>query len=780
MPKTEVTTYERICMSPPKKKITIEKKDIIERVGGIFMAASSPYFGIAPFGLGFMTLERRLSLKALISAVSIFLGSLLMWDKLLIVRYAMATVIYLMALFVLEKDVSLNCKTAPIVMSSSLALVDIAIGYIRGYSFIWALNLVYEITGIFLGSYAMEKGKNVIRSKRLFSRNLTGDEKVSLIFIGALLFLSVKNFDFIDGFSLANALAGVLILGAARSLGATQTAALGLVLGMLCGIETDYFLPFMGAFGFCSLCTGVVAKKGKVWAVISLLIADAIVIVYVNGAMRDMLSIYEIIVAAAAFSAVPDKAYDRFGRLFKIKNPDSATIRKIKGSLILRLKAVSTSFSSLGETMSKLSKNEEEELGEDIAVVFDKTAEKVCAKCQRGGLCWGREFNSTYRSFLKLMESIDQSGEVNEEQVNDAFYNKCKNVSSLTGTLNNQLSIYRLNHSWQKRIGESQLAVYQQIAGVSKIINELAREINEDINYDSLMASELKLRIESRGIKVRDINVIKNRDKKIRVEMSIRRTDFKTRGKGVIRTVVSSAIGKDVNIYKIREDGDYVMIMIDESEIFEIEQGYARAGASEESGDNFRCFMPGGGKFVMTLSDGMGTGKRASLESQAIVELLDSFLRAGFDKHTAVRLINSIMVLKSENDSFATLDMCIIDLHTGEVEFIKTGAEPSFIKQGRNVETVRAASLPVGLMPEMEVSTFARKVKEGDTIVMITDGVETKEGGDKWIKGFMESISPTSANDLAQKLLDRAIKESGGKPYDDMTVISLKVRKKSA
>ena len=643
MQKTEVTTYERIFKNPPEKKEIVSKRDVIERLGGIFMGAASPYFGIAPFGLGFMTLEKRLSVKALLSATSIFLGSLLMWDKLLIVRYALATVVYLMALFVLEKDVRLTKKTAPVVMSASLALVDIAVGYIRGYSFIWALNLVYEITGIFLGALAMEKGKNIVRGKRLFSRNLSGEEKLSLIFIGALIFLSVKNFDFIDGFSLANALAAFLILGAARSCGPTQAAAIGIGLGMLSGIETDYFLPFMGAFGFCSLLTGMVAKKGKMSAIIALLISDAIVIVYVNGAMRDMLSIYEIIVGAAAFSAVPDKVYDRFGRLMQLKNPDSAIIRKIKGSLILRLKAVSTSFSSLGETMSKLSKREERINNEDIAVVFDKTAEKVCARCSRGGLCWGREFNSTYRSFLKLMERIDQSGEVKESQVNDAFFSKCKNVPALATEINNQLSIYRLNHSWQKRLEDSQVAAYQQIAGVSKIINELAREINEDINYDSLMANELKVRIESKGIKVRDINVIRNRDRKTRVEMSIRESDFNTRGKGVIRGAVSSAVGSDVNIYKIREDGEYVMIMIDESEIFEIEQGYARVGASEESGDNFKCFMPGGGKFVITLSDGMGTGKRASLESQAIVELLDSFLRAGFDKHTAVRLINSII-----------------------------------------------------------------------------------------------------------------------------------------
>lgn len=779
MTETVIKTYERIKKPENKKKI-IDKSDLLIRIFGIFCAAASPYFGIAPFGLSFLSLERKLSLKSAISVLAIFLGSLLIGDKLMTVKYLAASFLYIICLFVLEKGVRLSFKVSVGIISGALVAVSVGIGYIRGYTIEWILTLIYEAAGIFLGAYAMEHGKKILREKRLFSRNLSGEEKFSLIVIGAVLFLSLKNFDFIPSFSLANFTAAFLILASSRSCGAAMSAALGIGLGMLCGIETDYFLPFMGAFGFCSFAAGIFAKKGKLWAVISLAVADAVVIVYVNGAMREMLSIYEIIAASGAFFAVPDKVYDRFGRLLKIKNNETELIKKIKGSVILRLKAVSVSFSSLGEALSRLSDKEEAINSSDIATVFDKAAEKVCCKCKRADICWNKEFNTTYKNFFRVMETVDKKGSAEEADLNAHFGSKCGSIPRLTAELNNQLNIYRINSAWKKRLGESREVVSEQIVGVSKIINELAREINEDINYDSLTASELKVRIESRGVRVKDINVIRNREGKLKIEMRIRETDYNTRGRGVIRAAAENITGNKVDIYKIREDGESVMIMIDESEQYEIEQGYASVGASEESGDNFRCIMPGGGKFVITLSDGMGTGKRAASESQAIVELLDSFMRAGFDKRVAVKLINSIMVLKSANETFATLDMCIIDLHTGEVEFIKTGAEPSFIKQNGKVETVRSASLPVGLMPEMEVETFARHLREGDTIVMVTDGVETKVGGNKWIKGFMEGVCETSANDLAARLLDKAIEENNGAVSDDMTVISLKLRKKSA
>ncbi len=780
MPETEIMTYERISKTPEKKRRIIDKKVILRRFAGFLAAAASPYFGIAPFGLSFLTLERKLSVRAFISLGFVAAGGLLTGDKLMTVKYAAAAFLYMLTLFVLEKGVVLSKRAAPIVMSAALAVVSAAIGYVRGISISEVLTFIYETAGIFAGAYAMDRVRGLIDEKRLLAKNISGEEKFCLIIVCAIMFLSLKSFDFFSEFKVSNAVAAFLILSAARSCGFAASAAVGIGIGMLCGIETDYFLPFMGAFGFCALTAGTVAKKGKIWAIFAMAIADAIVIVYVNGAIRNILTVYEIMAASAAFALVPDKVYGRLGRLFKMKNSEAELIKRIKGGLIMRLRSVSASFSALGETLTKLSERESGANPGDLVTVFDRTADKVCRRCKKSDICWGKDFNATYRNFFGMLEILENKGSIEESEVNEYFGAKCANVPRVTAELNNQFTIYRINNAWRKRMGESREAVGEQIAGVSKIINELAREINEDINYDSAAAAEIRLRIESKGVKIKDINVIKNRDGKARIEMSVRGSDWTSRGRGVIRSVTGSIMGKEVNISKIREDGEFIMIMIDESERYEIEQGYASVGASEENGDNFRCIMPGGGKFVITLSDGMGTGKRAASESQAIIELLDSFLRAGFDKHVAVRLINSIMVLKSANETFATLDMCIIDLHSGEVEFIKTGAEPSFIKQGGKVETVRAASLPVGLMPEMEVETFARRVKEGDTIVMVTDGVETKEGGNKWIKGFMETVKPTSANDLAARLLDRAIEENHGAVSDDMTVISLRIRKKSA
>ena len=67
----------------------------------------------------------------------------------------------------------------------------------------------------------------------------------------------------------------------------------------------------------------------------------------------------------------------------------------------------------------------------------------------------------------------------------------------------------------------------------------------------------------------------------------------------------------------------------------------------------------------------------------AVIDLLEQFLGSGFDKETAIRLIHSSMLLQTEGQSSATVDLCMADLYTGDCEFLKIGASTTFLKRGR-------------------------------------------------------------------------------------------------
>ncbi len=151
-----------------------------------------------------------------------------------------------------------------------------------------------------------------------------------------------------------------------------------------------------------------------------------------------------------------------------------------------------------------------------------------------------------------------------------------------------------------------------------------------------------------------------------------------------------------VMIGAVRGEDDELIMRFTQPEGYMIESGMASDCFSEENGDSSVTRYLSEGKFAAALSDGMGTGHRASRDSTATVRLLGDFLEAGFDRTVAVRLVNSIMVMKSADEAFATIDMCVVDLYSGETEFIN-GAEPSYIKRGSDVEQSAALLFPLGL-----------------------------------------------------------------------------------
>ena len=83
---------------------------------------------------------------------------------------------------------------------------------------------------------------------------------------------------------------------------------------------------------------------------------------------------------------------------------------------------------------------------------------------------------------------------------------------------------------------------------------------------------------------------------------------------------------------------------------FKVLYGVARSTREDEkiSGDNFAFTQTENGQLVVSLSDGMGSGIPACQESEQVIELLEQFLEAGFCKETAIKLINSALVIRTD------------------------------------------------------------------------------------------------------------------------------------
>ena len=177
----------------------------------------------------------------------------------------------------------------------------------------------------------------------------------------------------------------------------------------------------------------------------------------------------------------------------------------------------------------------------------------------------------------------------------------------------------------------------------------------------------------------------------------------------------------------------------------------------------------------------MGSGTIAAQESEMVVELLEKFIEAGFKKETAVKMLNSAMVLSGEEEKFSTLDYCEIDLYSGVLSMMKIGASASFLLRDGDVTVINWGSLPAGVDVSQQIENTDINLVSGDFLVMVTDGVleylQVKNPIEKFSE-IIKAIDTENAGAFASDILDRVLVYNGGQARDDMTIVVLGIWEK--
>ena len=203
---------------------------------------------------------------------------------------------------------------------------------------------------------------------------------------------------------------------------------------------------------------------------------------------------------------------------------------------------------------------------------------------------------------------------------------------------------------------------------------------------------------------------------------------------------------------------------------------------SPVSGDSNLHIKLNDGKYLLAISDGMGSGPEAMKSSKIAIKMLERLLTAGFDKDVSLKLINSTLVANTKEDMYATLDIEILDLFNGNMEFIKNSACPTYVKRNGEVQLLKSVALPTGILNNVDLVVYDYDLQDGDILVMCSDGIidSNKEYLNKqvWLKYLLEDIESTDAQKIADIIIGEAIDNDFGVQKDDMTVIVAKIKKK--
>ena len=128
-------------------------------------------------------------------------------------------------------------------------------------------------------------------------------------------------------------------------------------------------------------------------------------------------------------------------------------------------------------------------------------------------------------------------------------------------------------------------------------------------------------------------------------------------------------------------------------------------------------------RLLALICDGMGSGEEAARESGLAVRLLGRFLRSGAETALAIETVNALLLNRGGEDMFATVDMLILNLSTGEAAFTKLAACPTLIARDGVVRRVDGGRLPLGILERVEPAVTRVQLMEGDVVLLASDGV---------------------------------------------------------
>ncbi|MBE3589433.1 MAG: SpoIIE family protein phosphatase [Firmicutes bacterium] len=197
------------------------------------------------------------------------------------------------------------------------------------------------------------------------------------------------------------------------------------------------------------------------------------------------------------------------------------------------------------------------------------------------------------------------------------------------------------------------------------------------------------------------------------------------------------------------------------------------------SGDTHLVKELEGNQLLVVLSDGMGVGPEAARQSQAAVTLLEGLLDAGVDCETAVHGVNATLLLRSYEESFATLDLALIDRREGTARFLKVGAAPGYILRGGEVAAVRGGSVPLGILREVRVEFQRHALRPGDVVVLVSDGVwdasRQPASREDWVRGYLAAHPEADPARLAAGLVEEAARRARDAAHDDLTALVVRL-----
>lgn len=753
----------------------INKRALLIHIIG-FIIARAAFLGMNPLAIGFFTASYFANTGGGLAFAVAFLGIASVMNSLQILKYVLtmiAALIILQSPLIKKRNVPKPVLyVLPSLMLFAFSLIGAEVGMpVPKNIAMAALEAIIAVVSAGLFKNGIDF---LMQAAKGFKMN--NEQMISTAVIVAVGIYAIPEFQN-DYLAPLETVVFFVILYFTYKYGVGQ----GTITGAVCGFALSLRgvpISEVGMLTMMGIIPAVFREMGR-FPTASIYVITATLMGIVNQAME--LSIKEIgalVSAVILFLLLPGSLIYRVDAAGGTGRQEVLAAQNLRKIAKTRMKIFSESFLKLSKTLDTITEKQTKLRQPEINRIFEDISEKLCKNCSNCDKCWENQFKQTYQAACTMFELAEEKGSIKKEDIPVGFLNDCISVDEFITETNRGFELAKLNQIWHSRITESREVIAEQLKEVSTVIQDITGEIYEAMEVARSIEEKVVKRLRTEHISTRDITIFERGDKRKEVYLCAACRGGRCVTAKEAAAMISDMLGVKVKVSTASKSvisKEFENFIFVEDTKFKILNGVARAMKESVSGDNFSILNMETGEYMIALSDGMGTGKEAGDESEMVMSLLEQMIESGFKAETAIKLINSSLVLKSDKQTFSTIDMSIINLFTGMCEFIKIGAAAAFIKRDNWVETISSTTLPIGMFGSVDYDTVTKKLYEGDIIIMVSDGVldsipsENKESA---MEQLILEIKSNNPQEIANRILDKTLSQSNFEPVDDMTVIT--------
>ena len=594
---------------------------------------------------------------------------------------------------------------------------------------------------------------------------------IGILIMTACVLMALSEIKFLTFISAGRILAVLLVMAAAMRGGLMSGSAAGSALGLAMDISAGGTPFFTMSYAFSGLISGVFSNHGRLFFALSYILANSVAVIWTWSSGLRIEILYEVFIASVIILVLPSFVITSIGGMFQpvhLGTGESGLRRFTAG----KLNKMSLAFRELYDSV--LSNIQSEENENDIANVFDRVADSVCIKCEKAQECWQKNYVDTLDIMNNATKAMTENGSLEKKDMAPRFVENCNSPDTFIGAVNTELRRMMYRKRLRSRLSENRLTAISQYEDMAEIIEKAGRELFEAEGPDSLAERRLLRYLKSLDIDAK-ASVYRDGRGRLRAVIETGRLRLLKRNENWL-DMLSGVLGVRL-CSPLQQDAEEGRLVLVQAEPLSVSVGISAIKKKGEpvSGDRGTYFKTDNGVLCVILSDGMGSGEDAARGSIEVVRILERFLRSGVRPETAMKILNSVMLLKNgENWGYSTADLMCIDLFTGETCFYKYGAAPSYVKNGKNIRRVKCESMATGIMAgDGAAPDIVRmKLKPGSLAIVASDGLLVEED-DTWLRKMLTDWQGKDTKALASAALKNAVKQYGCE--DDMTVLAVSI-----